>query len=288
MGYNTILKRQNEKKSIMMLAAQRQLYKNAKLKNIIYSFFLLVVPVLFAIASTYFFQLKNLITDFNYLIIIICSLLGRIIEKSIEEDKKLAALIQQKFDLYIYNMLWNKRIYGQDRDVKHEIALYSKKILKNQSEKNELSNWYTIGSSYKNSIESILSCQKENCCWDIKLRKRFKILSVIIGVILIIIIIIISVFNNEPVNNLISRILLILPILEWIYKTVFLLNEDIKRLIEVNTELSTSTQKTFENLEDIQNAIYKHRQVAYLIPDILYKFFKKEDEDTAHKRAEIS
>lgn len=288
MRCNTILKRQNEEKSIMMLAAQRQLYENAKFKNNIYSFILLVGPVLFTIVSTYFFQLKNLITCFNYLMLIIFGLLGIFIEKSIEKDKKLAAFIQQKFDLYIYNMPWNKRIYGEDRDVTHEIVLYSKKILKNQSKKNKLSNWYTVGSSCKNSTESILSCQKENCNWDIELRKRFRFSSVVIGVILITIIFIISIFNNDSVYNLISKLFLILPILGWIFKTVFSLNENINSLIEVDTKLNTNTQKTFEDLEDIQNVIYKHRQAAYLIPDILYNFFRKEDEDTAYKRAEIS
>lgn len=58
-----------------------------------------------------------------------------VIDKYIEEKKQLAAFIQQKFDVYVYEMPWDKRIFGRDKNVGHEIATHSKKILSNPQEK---------------------------------------------------------------------------------------------------------------------------------------------------------
>lgn len=47
----------------------------------------------------------------------------------------MAALIQQKFDIYVYDMPWNKRLFGTDRNVSNEIVSHSYKILLNEEEK---------------------------------------------------------------------------------------------------------------------------------------------------------
>ena len=50
----------------------------------------------------------------------------------------MAAFIQQKFDTYVYTMPWNRRIFGDDKNVSSEIAQYSEKILSNNAEKYSL------------------------------------------------------------------------------------------------------------------------------------------------------
>ncbi|BBA53244.1 hypothetical protein FV113G1_P10450 (plasmid) [Fusobacterium varium] len=279
-----IYNRQNEDKSIMLLAAQRQLYRNAKKNNTYYIFFSLAVPLSLSIFSEYF---SEKIISLQYLLSIVVVFLSLYIEKNIEDSKKLAAFIQQKFDIYVYKMAWNERIFGKNRDINNEIVIYSKKILKNLDEKQKLNNWYTPISNAKSLTECVLSCQKENYYWDVGLRKRFKLVSIVLSAILIIIIAVIGIFNNESINDLFSKLFLIFPVLIWLWKTVKILDKDIETLKELDKEFNKTNKKTLSDLEDIQNIIFKHRQNCYLIPECIYNFFKNNDEDIAHRRANI-
>ena len=96
----------------------------------------------------------------------------------------MAAFIQQKFDTYVYTMPWNRRIFGDDKNVSSEIAQYSEKILSNNAEKEKLKNWYTVEADRKPLNEGILVCQRENFTWDAGLRKRFRRLSIGVVVLL--------------------------------------------------------------------------------------------------------
>lgn len=63
-----------------------------------------------------------------------------VIDRCIEEKKQLAAFIQQKFDVYVYTMPWDKRIFGKDKNIDHEIATYSENFGKDLQERKD---WYT-------------------------------------------------------------------------------------------------------------------------------------------------
>lgn len=129
---NGIVTRQNEDNSIAMLAAQRQLYRDAKKYNAVSVVLSVWIP--FALAVIIWFIQEN--TEWRYASYILSMVFSFVIDKYIEEKKQLAAFIQQKFDVYVYEMPWDKRIFGRDKNVDHEIAIHSKKILSNQQEKN--------------------------------------------------------------------------------------------------------------------------------------------------------
>ena len=52
----------------------------------------------------------------------------------ISRKKEFAASIQQRFDIYIYTMPWDTRIFGKNSNLNNEIASYSSKILNNPQE----------------------------------------------------------------------------------------------------------------------------------------------------------
>lgn len=285
MTSNDIITRQNEEKSIMMLAAQRELYRKAKRTNNFYVLTSLVLPFLLLLLSI------NISKDFsylNYLLVIVNIIIIYWIDKSTANNKKLAAFIQQKFDIYVYGMKWNKRIFGEDKDISHLIVTNSKKILNNPKEKACLYNWYTPSTNANDPVSIILSCQKENYYWDIGLRKRLIIASKIITFFLVISIFIIGIFFNKSVKGLISDIIFIIPILNWLVTIVKNLDKDIKNLEELDKVFNKSTKKTFNDLEDIQNILFKHRENCYTIPEFIYNLFKDDDEKAAHKTAKIS
>lgn len=131
---NGIAMRQNEDNSIAMLAAQRQLYRDAKKYNTVAVALSVWIP--FALAVILLFIPENTEWRYaSYILSIVSMVFSFVIDKYIEKKKQLAAFIQQKFDVYVYEMPWDKRIFGKDKNVDHEIATHSKKILSNPQEK---------------------------------------------------------------------------------------------------------------------------------------------------------
>lgn len=285
MTSNDIITRQNEENSIMMLAAQRELYRKAKRTNNFYIFTSLVLPFLLLLLSI---KISKDFSYLNYFLVIINMGIAYYIDKIVINYKKSAAFIQQKFDIYVYGMKWNKRIFGEDKDISHLIVTNSKKILNNPEEKDHLYNWYTPSINATDPVNIILSCQKENYYWDIGLRKRLIIVSMIITFLLVISIFIIGILFDKNVKDLISDIIFVIPILNWLTTIMKSLNMDIKNLEELDKIFNKTAKKTFNDLEDIQNILFKHRENCYTVPEFMYNIFKDNDEDLAHKRAEIS
>lgn len=283
---NNIDKRQNEDKSIAMLAAQRQLYRDAKWINVLSTALSVWIP--FTLAVILLFAPQNSVWQYaTYVISIVSLFFSFIVDKCIEEKKKLAAFIQQKFDVYVYSMPWNDRIFGQNRNVDHEVAANSKKILGNPKEKDLLYHWYTPVIDKKDLFDGILSCQRENFWWDVGLRKRFKFMSILMIVFLVISVFAMGLWKNESVGQLLGRLAFIVPMIQWLLNMVKQLNKDIATLKELDDTINNEKTKTMDDLQDIQRIIYEHRKGCYAIPDCVYKLFKDNDEDIAHSQASM-
>ena len=281
---NGINARQNEENSIAMLAAQRQLYRDAKWYNTLFTAFAVWVP--FSLAVIILIVPQNVAWQYaSYIISIGSMVFSFVVDKWIDEKKELAAFIQQKFDVYVYSMPWNDRVFGQNRNVNHKIVENSRKILSEQKEKDSLYNWYTPAIDNKNLLEGILFCQKENCWWDVALRKRFRAISILMIIVLGMTIFMLGLLNNESVAQLLGRFAFVVPMISWLLNTVKQLNKDIKSLNALDGNINDNKDKTMDDLQDIQRMIYEHRKGCYAIPDFIYKLFKDNDEDKAHREA---
>lgn len=181
-----------------------------------------------------------------------------------------------------------KRIFGKDKNIDHEIATYSKKILKNLQEKNKLKDWYTPGVDEKDILDGILACQRENFWWDVGLRKRFKYASITLISILFVAILAMGLWKNEEITELLCRLAFVIPMIKWLLlDTVKKLNKDISILQELDGDINNNEMKTMEDLQDIQKVIFQHRKGCYAIPEIIYNIFKDNDEDRAYREARM-
>ena len=283
---NGIAIRQNEDNSIAMLAAQRQLYRDAKKYNTVSVALSVWIP--FALAVILLFIPENIEWRYaSYILSIVSMVFSFVIDKYIEEKKQLAAFIQQKFDVYVYEMPWDKRIFGKDKNVDHEIATHSKKILSNPQEKKQLKDWYTPVVDKKNTIDGILACQRENLGWDVGLRKRFKFASIALFIILVAAILAMGLWKNERIIELLWRVAFIAPMLKWLLDTIKKLKKDISTLQELDSDINNNETKTMEDLQDIQKVIFLHRKGCYAIPECIYNIFKDNDEDRAYREARM-
>jgi hypothetical protein len=279
---NFINRRQNEESSIVMLAAQRQLYICAKVLN--------KVEILFSVIIPFILSFLILIETSLILVASVSSLFSMfisfIVGDLIEKKKNLAAEIQQQFDVYVFQMPWNKRLFGNKKNMSEDIAKYSKKILSKSEQKIKLVNWYTDVADKVELSKGILTCQKESYCWDKNLRNRYKNYNIVTIAVIVAIVFGIGIVRKEIVDILLWRLAFVAPMLQWLLKVIKNLGEDIHRLEYLGEEINSSTEKDMSELQDIQHRIFEHRKSCYIISDWFYNAYKDTDEDMAHRIAE--
>lgn len=283
---NGIRLRQNEEHSIEMLAAQRQLYNDVKRYDWLSTALSVWIPFGMAIILL-FIPEDSPVGIVSYMLSIVSACVSFIVDGIISSKKELAAFIQQKFDIYTYTMHWNVRIFGKNKNLNNEIASYSSKILYNSQEKESLYDWYTPSVDEKELNEGILSCQRENVWWDVGLRKKFRMGSIITIVTLCIAVFVMGICKNESIVKLLWRFAFVAPMLEWLLSTISQLNEDINHLQELDESINSDELKSMEDLQDIQKLIFEHRKNCFAIPNFFYKLFKDNDEDRAHRAASM-
>ena len=278
--------RQNEDRSIAMLAAQRQLYRDVKTGNLLIASFSVIIPFGLSLLVELFKNVQGLLIA-SSLLSIASLILSITIDNLAIQKKKLASFIQQKFDVYVYQMPWDKRLFGLDRNVDSEVAKYSKKILSNDKEKIELLDWYTLPCTQKPILEGILACQRENFSWDYELRNRARNWCIGIAFFSIVVIFAIGILNNELVVTLLFRLAFIAPILCWSIKLINTLNLDMNRLIRLKELINNAEKMSMEDLQIIQRELYDHRRNCFEIPDIVYKRNKDQDENREKRAAQF-
>lgn len=283
---NGIAVRQNEEKAIAMLAAQRQLYNDAKKLGTISIVLSVWLPFAMALILL-FLPEESICKNVSYILAIVSMLFSFVVDKHINDKKKLAAFIQQKFDVYVYNMPWDERIFGKQKNVNQDIVTYSKQIIENSDKKERLYNWYTPTVGNRDLLTSILLCQRENLSWDVGLRKRYRLSSIIMIVFLCSFVIVMGLWQNESIAMLLWRFAFIVPMLEWLFDTVKTLNKDMERLKELDEIINNDVSKTMDELQDIQKMIFEHRKECYAIPNVIYQIFKDNDEDAARRVVSI-
>lgn len=283
---NGIGKRQNEEKSIAMLAAQRQLYSDVGALDSLNFVLSVILPVLFAI-------LKECGTQWLWLKCLSCVLsiamlfLSRLIVRTRKNKKSIAASIQLAFDLYVFQMPWDDKLFGKQENINPIVAEKSLKILKNENEKNKLINWYTPIVNDMPLEEGIFTCQKENHNWDTGIRKRYKTIAIVAITFIVTIFFVIGFVRNDPFQDWIITAVIILPMLIWLRDVICDLNDDIYRLKEMEHTINSVTNKSMDELQVLQKNITEHRKLALKIPNCFYKIFKNNDEDRQHRIASM-
>ena len=276
---NGINNRQNEPNSILKLAAQRQIYKEAKEINKIIAIFSLVIPLVLAIISI-FIPNKNWSIAAKIMLLAswLCALI-LILER--EKNKETAALIQQQFDLYVFSLNWDYKLFKKNKNVDSIISEKSNKLFsKLPEQKDKLANWYTKDVYNLPLKKAILLCQEENITWDSKIRNCYMLFSVMITFLLLILILCIGIYKHDFLFIIASYI----PILQWEITSIINVKKDIKRLNSLREMINTDNNYELGDLMDIQREIYEHRQKCALINDKIYDLLKNKLEKDSESR----
>lgn len=261
---STIQKRQNEEKMQQMVVAQHFAYSSAKRWVIALFFILVIFPVGINIAL--YFRLSDMIIGLLALCVIILLVLGEVVRGIIQKHKKAAAMIQQQFDLYVFDMKAN---YGLDENIISEtIEKYIKKDWHRKK------NWYQDYENMSNS-KAVFYCQKENIDWTGNIAKRYKNFLLIIISLLLISFAINLIIQNQSVIKMLLIIIAAMPLISYgvsSYKKI--MHDDYERkdmdkfARSINSNIDKLSEAELnEKTNILQTMIYKFRQTKYLIPD---------------------
>ena len=283
---NTIIKRQNSDTNIARLAAQRQIYRDEGNIETVNAVLSVIMPLGFAV-------IQEIMTEWTWAQTSSCCLsiamlvVSAVLSSACKNQKELAASIQQEFDVDVYQMPWDDKLFGARKNLNDEIAGASKKILENDHEKELLYDWYTTAVELLPQNKAIAECQKENFNWDAGLRKRYKFFNIVLLSLLIIASFTVCLVKGQTVEVLLLKLFMVLPALKWTVNNITELNEDLKRMEPIERAVYSRKDKSMDQLQFIQKDIYVNRKAAVKIPDWFYNRFKNNDEDRERRAIEL-
>lgn len=262
--YNIIFKRQNEEEMQSLVLAQHYTYKSAKLWSAILFILLVIIPTVANIIL--YFDINDTYVGVIAFFSIIILFFGEIVKNIIQSEKNKAAMIQQKFDLYVFNM--------------NNISAIDENIIALQVEKYKKKNWNRKINWYQNyeeidSTKVVFFCQKENVDWTENLSKKYKQFLIIMIVIVWISFVLNFILNNSSIIKMLSILVTSLPLLGFglnIYSKIYRDEKDfdeIKNIVKgINDDINEISLNKLMNITySLQILIYRHRQSRYLVPD---------------------
>ena len=280
---NGISARQNEKSNIARLAAQRQLYRDVNGIEIVNVILTVALPIGFSLIQ----DIAGWAKTASCIISLVMLGFSFVLDNWQRDKKILAATIQQEFDVHVFLMDWDQKLFGNRMNLNAEIAKASKKIIADEKEKNALKDWYRTETDAMKLEDGIAACQKENYSWDAGLRKRYRVLLVVSLVLIVGVELVIGLVKKEPIQEFLLRVLVIASALKWIIKTMAGINRDLNRMDSVKNSVYSTEKKTKEELMFTQKYIFENRKLLTKIPDWFYKIFKNNDEDREKRALEI-
>lgn len=277
-----IFKRQNESAMQQLIVAQHYTYTNAKCWCFVLFCILVVFPIGINIAL--FFDLPDTVTGILALSSLVLLFLGDIIRDYVQRQKQRAAMLQQKFDTYVFNII---NQYGiDDNIIAEQLEKYKKK------DWNRKRNWYQ---NYENMQDgkAVFYCQKENIDWTNAISKKYCVFLLTSLSILLISFIVNFIVHNSSFIRVISIILAMVPLISYglsSYKKIkhdnYVMTEIKGFINSIDYNLNAMNESELnDRINVLQAMIYSFRQTKYLIPDWFENIYHKRRQAVEARKA---
>jgi len=278
---NNIPKNQNKQENIIKLSAQRNLYSQAKQIQLIQIILNIPIVIVLSILTLWNKSFETVTIMYGVFV----SLLDICVLNQIQQNKKeKAAKIQELFDCDVLELEWNDLKCG-NKPTLEDIYEYqeNQKVL---SKLSPLKDWYSTSvGEVPISIARIL-CQLENCTWDSKLRKNYRILLILTTSFLFFLILILGIINNLTICKFF--LLVVSPTLPSIifciresneHKETILVTERIKKnidnIVNKTRKENVSANYLLEHSRKLQDEIFERRKRSPLIFNKIYLWLRK-------------
>ncbi|MBE9039671.1 hypothetical protein IQ235_02530 [Oscillatoriales cyanobacterium LEGE 11467] len=290
---NNIPQEQNTQSRLELLAAQRQLYSDAKTLQLVSIIVSVPGVIVWSILVALFPSLTVYSASWSLVAIFLELLVFSQSRKSIQ---KKAAKIQQIFDCEVLQFKWSTLNCGGR--VEPETIVDSANRYKDKNPNfSKLQDWYPVSVSRLPIHQARIICQRSNIWWDAQLRRRYCRWIVITLLVLIITALPIGLIRSLTLENFLLSVLFPLsPAFVFGIRQYTEHNEAAARLdgLRENSELLVQAvingRSTKPDLEkesySLQMQIYDNRRRSPLILDWIYSLLRKEDEEKMNKGAE--
>lgn len=157
--------KQNEERSLRLLAAQRHTYARSK-RHRYAALSFAIIPCLVVIGGTLFAHIDLLV---SLLVASLGWLLGQVLENDEKHLREKGAAIQEEFDVTVFGLDWqlmDRQKKPSDEGVSEAARLF-------RGERKALLDWYSQPGSVPYPL-SVLLCQRSNLTWDTGLRQGYS------------------------------------------------------------------------------------------------------------------
>ncbi len=292
---NKIPETQLEPIQLKRLAAQRQLYSDAKFIQAAQIKLSVLVPLILTVLVA----CRLIPSVWSAICGIIVACLFLVFDSRQKSLKAKAAKIQELFDCAVLELDWRELMVGSQSE-NEIVETYASKHKGEDPDYLKLRNWYSKNVGKLPLHLGRLVCQRSNCWWDSQLRRRYA--KWVIGTLAALLIVVVTCFGLTTDFTLEKRILLekfVLLVVNPLTPAFILAirqrtenigsavrldklkehTEDVwnKALAGANSEEVTRTSR------ELQDEIYHHRRTNSLIFDWFYNLLKKEDEEQVNK-----
>jgi len=271
---SSIAARQNEDYSLTLLAAQRQMYssgKRARLYGVLGSG---VLAIIAPIVLLFFPQYGSLmvIAGGMWFIIVFASL------RSQENVFKVAAKVQEEFDVELFRLPWNDILVGPH--VTRELIYEASRAFR--GDRTALRDWYPEVSNLPHYI-GVLVCQRSNIVWEWRLRRGYGWAVAILASILLISGVTLGCWLGETLLNWLFGVFFpSLPAYLYGLETSLTQFRTANEVEEFEERVNELWRKALlepqivnaEQCRRIQDRIFIHRRNALPIPDSWYKLLR--------------
>lgn len=287
---NSILERQNKPEFIRIIKAQRVAYADAKNYQLGFELVALLVAMALPIVYIFWPEYKTFAGCTGAILSLIALIIDRI-QKQITKD---AASMQEQFDRELFELDWDQ--YNGAKKVDPEkVISYSKRY-----PKEDVLNWYSenITSNIPHRMAVVL-CQKANLQWDKELRKKYRLLVIILGVLYAILMTVAIALQFSKTYEFLGQIFLMLvgsvAFIKYCYTVTIDKSDIIKEKEELAGKLNklleeykkSKTQPSKEDLSRIQTTIFNSRRKSVKVPEWFYNLRKKKQEKEMNETTKI-
>jgi hypothetical protein len=264
----SIVKRQNSPEAIELLAAQRQLYIEAKRLRRVRLWVAWTMACIGVAVTAAVPDMLKIIAPIGAALLV-----AQWLASNAEKQRtKAAANVQEQFDTSVYGLAWNTTL-GKKVEVEGVIAA----AMRFKGERQKLVNWYCLPADIPDRL-GILLCQRTNLRWDMALRRRY---SDAILAVLVLLLAATVVAGGVRGISIWDYMLGFLPLVGAVVLGIDTLRShrqhcsaqaELKAKVEAAWEAARANPRAvqMQQVREIQNGIYHLRVTAPPVPEWFY------------------
>ena len=266
-----IRKRQNSKRSLDRLAAQRLLYQTVKTAEnwrlVLILFVAVVLIIGLALGFGPFSQVATMAIVLSWFVdqVVLVRWSGRMKEE--------AATIQEDFDCFVLDMPWQEHL-GVARPTKDRVEELENKASRPGLACKQLADWYPWEDIPTGAVAARLHCQRVNCRWDSRLRGEWVWWVRFVVSVLVVVGVMVGATVGVTLVEVVLGVAAGIRLLTWLFMEQRAQSVALKQIQDLHGYLSRtgaeSGSMTLCDVRLVQAAIFEHRRTCPTVPDWFY------------------